>query len=55
MIDSLDAWQQEIKDNDHYACIFCGYTEKLKPATNIICPECKKNKWVKATNRKRIR
>lgn len=55
MIDSLDAWQQEIKDNDHYACIFCGYTEKLKPATNITCPECKKNKWVKATNRKRIR
>jgi DNA-directed RNA polymerase subunit RPC12/RpoP len=55
MIDSLDAWQQEINDNDHYACIFCGYTEKLKPATNITCPECKKNKWVKATNRKRIR
>jgi len=55
MIDSLDAWQQEIKDNDHYACIFCGYTEKLKPATNFTCPECKKNKWVKASNKKRIR
>jgi uncharacterized membrane protein YcaP (DUF421 family) len=55
MLDSLDAWQQEIKDNEFYACIFCGYTEKLKPATNFTCPECKNNKWVKASNKKRIR
>lgn len=55
MLGSLDAWQLEIKDIDYYACIFCGYTEKLRPATNFTCPECKKNKWVKASNKKRIR
>lgn len=54
MINSLDAWQHDIKENAHYACIFCGYTEKLEPATNVICPVCEKNKWVKASNKKRI-
>ena len=54
MIDSLDATQNEIKDYDYYACVFCGYTEKLKPATKVICPICEKNKWVKASNKKRI-
>jgi len=55
MPDSLDQCNQKITEADHYACIFCGYTEKLKPATKIICPECKKSKWVKASNKKRIR
>ena len=52
---SLDAWQQKISEPDHYACIFCGYTEKLKPAVKYTCPECKKSRWVKASNKKRIR
>lgn len=55
MIDSLDNAQQVITEEDHYACIFCGYTEKLKPAMSCICPECTKDKWVKASDRKRIR
>lgn len=55
MPNSLDAWQENIKDEDYYACVFCGYTEKLKPVSSYACPECKKVKWVKASNRKRIR
>ena len=54
MPDSLDAWQQKISDTNYYSCIFCGYTEKLKPTNECICPECKKNRWVKASNKKRV-
>lgn len=55
MPDSLDSWSQKITDTDIYACTFCGYTEKLKPTTKYTCPECKKSKWVTASNKKRIR
>ncbi|MEJ7587009.1 MAG: YetF domain-containing protein [Ferruginibacter sp.] len=44
-----------IPAHDHYSCAFCGYTEKLMPSAKIICPGCKKYKWVKASNKKRIR
>jgi uncharacterized membrane protein YcaP (DUF421 family) len=54
MPDSLDAWQQKISDSGYYACIFCGYTEKLKPTNKCNCPQCNKTRWVKATNKKRI-
>lgn len=54
MPNSLDSWHQKIIDPGHYACIFCGYTEKLKPTTKYTCPECKKSKWVKACDKKRI-
>ncbi|MBA3674872.1 MAG: DUF421 domain-containing protein [Chitinophagaceae bacterium] len=55
MPDSLKATQKKINDTDHYSCIFCGYTEKLKPVTKHICPECKKCEWIKASNKKRVR
>lgn len=55
MPDSLNNWQEEIKESGHYACTFCGYTKQLKPTTNVTCKECKKNRWVKASNKKRIR
>ena len=55
MPDSLESSTEVIIDTDHYACIFCGYTEKLKSSTKYICPECNKSKCVKATNKKRIR
>jgi len=51
---SLEVSHQKINENDYYACIFCGYTEKLKPASKHTCPECKKHLWVLASNRKRI-
>jgi uncharacterized membrane protein YcaP (DUF421 family) len=52
---SLDASSQNIIETDYYSCTFCGYTQKLKPATEHTCPECKKLRWVKASNKKRIR
>ena len=55
MPDSLNASFQKISESDHYSCTFCGYTEKLKPSGKSICPVCKKFKWVKASNKKRIR
>ena len=54
MPNSLDTWQQKITELSYYACIFCGYTEKLKPSNECVCPECKKNRWVKASNKKRV-
>lgn len=54
MPDSLDHTTQKINEADFYACIFCGYTEKLKPVAKYECPECKKYDWVKASNKKRV-
>lgn len=54
MPDSLKKTQQKITGIDYYSCTFCGYTEKLKPATKHNCPECKKYEWVKSSNRKRV-
>ena len=44
-----------IPSMDFYSCSFCGYTEKLKPADQFTCPVCKKEKWIKSSNKKRIR
>ncbi len=55
MPDSLKASHQEIHQSDHYSCIFCGYTVKIEPVSKYTCPVCKKMKWVKASNKKRIR
>lgn len=52
---SLENSQQKINDTAYYSCTFCGYTEKMKPATKYTCPTCKKWKWVKAINKKRVR
>ena len=52
---SLDTSQRKITEEDHYACAFCGYTEKLSPTEIHTCPSCKKGRWVKASNKKRIR
>lgn len=52
---SLDSSHDTIREHDYYACVFCGYTEKLSPASSLECPRCKKLKWVKASNKKRIR
>lgn len=45
----------KIDDTNHYSCTFCGYTEKLQPSAKHTCPTCKKFKWVKASNRRRVR
>jgi len=54
MPDSLENSIKKITEIDYYSCTFCGFTEKLKPATKHNCPECKKCEWVKSSNRKRI-
>ncbi len=52
---TLDKAQKVINEIDYYACVFCGFTDKLQPIAKHICPECEKTEWVKATNKLRIR
>lgn len=51
---SLEISNKKITEQHHYACTFCGYTENLPPADTHTCPVCKKERWVKASNKKRI-
>ena len=50
----LDNYQIEITKRNHYSCTFCGYTQEIEPISQCKCPTCLKNKWVPASNRKRI-
>ncbi len=52
---SLENAVESIAEPSHYACIFCGHTKELTPAAEHTCPQCKKTKWVKASQKKRIR
>ncbi|MGZ5221911.1 MAG: DUF421 domain-containing protein [Chitinophagaceae bacterium] len=52
--ESLDNQHKKISTAKHYACVFCGETKKLEPASQHTCPTCKKDKWVEASNRKRV-
>lgn len=51
---TLDKATFKIHQPDIYSCTFCGYTEELKPAASHTCKVCKKNKWVKSSNKRRI-
>ena len=55
MPDSLKDALRQIKEPGYYACSFCGHTHEFKEMEQPICPECGKNEWVKASNKKRIR
>lgn len=52
--DSLDHQTKKINKAGHYACVFCGNTEKIEPASHHMCSVCKKDKWVEASNKKRV-
>lgn len=52
---SLEASYTVIPEKGHYACAFCGHTALLPPAAPHNCPECGKKKWIKASDKKRIR
>lgn len=52
---SLENSCEEIKVTDHYSCVFCGNTEILNPVLKHECSICKKYRWVKSNNKKRIR
>ena len=51
---SLEESLKVIPAAGYYSCIFCGYTEELVTVQNKTCPECNKNEWVPASNRKRV-
>jgi Predicted membrane protein len=51
---SLEEQLTAINESGHYACVFCGNTEKLEEGNHHKCHVCKKDKWVKASNKKRI-
>lgn len=54
MPDSLEHQTKTISKAGYYSCTFCGNTEKLEPTAHHICHECGKEKWVVASNRRRI-
>lgn len=55
MIGTISVSHYKIFAPDYYSCTFCGYTDQLKPTERFICPTCKKEKWVKSNNKKRIK
>ena len=44
----------QIAVTDMYACTFCGRPQQLVPQSAQPCPKCGKDKWRKASNKKRI-
>ncbi|MEC3876220.1 DUF421 domain-containing protein [Chryseobacterium salviniae] len=54
MPDSLKNAVKYIQDAGYYSCTFCGHTEEKQKGNAGNCQKCKKDKWVRATNRKRI-
>ncbi len=54
MPESLDKQVSEINKAGFYSCIFCGDTKRSEPVTHLICSVCKKDKWIEASNKKRI-
>ncbi len=51
---SLDKQVTEINRAGFYSCVFCGYSKESELVAQLICPVCKKDKWVEASNKKRI-
>jgi uncharacterized membrane protein YcaP (DUF421 family) len=43
----------KIEQSGHYSCIFCGYTEEVKPVDKKICPVCSHEEWTQSSKRKR--
>lgn len=50
---SVEISTDKIHQQVYYSCVFCGYTNPA--TTRHQCPVCEKNKWVQASNEKRIR
>jgi uncharacterized membrane protein YcaP (DUF421 family) len=51
---TLELQTIEITKQGQYSCMFCGFTKEQEPVKEIACPVCKKNKWVWASDRKRV-
>lgn len=54
MPDSLTHALKMVREPGYYACTFCGHTEEKHQENAGNCPKCKKDEWVKASNKKRI-
>lgn len=54
MPQSLESFQIKIIEEGYYSCIFCGHTEIIIASDVHRCPNCTKNKWIKASIKKRI-
>ena len=54
MPESLDSPLNNNNENGYYSCTFCGHTEEKNRGASGSCPKCKKNEWVKSSNKKRI-
>lgn len=52
---SLDSPIEHINSADHYACVFCGYTEEKTLGPAGSCTNCGRKHWVQASNKSRIR
>lgn len=50
---TIDRSVKAITEAGYYSCVFCGYTQKFEPVSHSTCPTCKKDEWVKSSNRKR--
>jgi hypothetical protein len=52
--ESLAANTKIITEKNTYACLYCGQIKTLKPVAAYTCPSCNKDRWVPATNEKRL-
>jgi uncharacterized membrane protein YcaP (DUF421 family) len=44
---------KNVRVEDHYACSYCGHTERLSTGP-AKCPRCEKEEWVKAIHTRRL-
>lgn len=51
---SLDHPLKNISKQGHYSCTFCGFTEEKEIGITGNCKNCNKEKWVEASNKRRI-
>ena len=54
MPNSLNHPLKVIENEGHYSCTFCGFTEEKTPGNAGSCKNCGKEKWVRASNKKRV-
>lgn len=54
MLNSLDNPLKQIEKAGYYSCTFCGFTEVKAVGAAGNCSHCGKEKWVSASNNKRV-
>lgn len=51
---SSDRILKNVQKEGYYACRFCGHTEFKSPGHAGKCPICEHEKWIEASNKKRV-